>query len=92
MNALQRLNELERMYDGPIPPYQLSPPGVYALNSARENMRFMSQMVRQQVSSIRARRTLGIQVEQYTLNDLGLYWRQRRRYQATMLTLGRTRA
>ena len=42
MNMLQRLAELERRYDGPIPLYMLSPPNLYALNSARENMRRIS--------------------------------------------------
>jgi len=91
MTALDRLNELERMYDGPIPAYQLSPPGVYALNQARANLAFMAQQVRFQVSAIRARRTLGLPVEEYMLRDLSLYWRQRRKYQAEAARLGRVR-
>jgi hypothetical protein len=92
MNALQRLNHLERLYDGPIPPHQLSPPGLYALNSARENLRFMTQLVRSQTAMIRARRTLFFAVEPYMLADLQLYWRQRRRYQAEVIRLGKARA
>ncbi len=92
MNRLQRLAELERRYGGPIPPYMLSPPGLYALNSARENMRFMSQLVRQQISGIRAWRSLKIEPEPHMLRDLGLYWRQRRKYQAEAIRLGRGRA
>src|SRR5258707_7437991 len=82
MKMLQRLWGLERRYGGPIPPYMLSPPNLYALNSARENMRFMSQMVRRQVSAIRARRSLFWPDEPYMFDDLRLYWRQRRPYQA----------
>ena len=92
MNMLQRLAELERRYDGPIPPYMLSPPNLYALNSARENMRFMAQMVRRQVSAIRARRSLFWPDEPYMFDDLRLYWRQRRRYQAEAARFGRGRA
>lgn len=91
MNALERLNELHRIYDGPIPPHQLSPPLVYALNAARENMRFMAQLVRQQISGIRAWRRLGIEPQPHMLRDLGLYWRQRRKYQAEAARLGRVR-
>jgi len=92
MNALQRLNHLERLYDGSIPPWQLSPPNVYALNSARENMRFMTSSVRCQIKAIRARRSLGWPDEEYMFNDLRLYWHQRRRYQAEVVRLGRGRA
>ena len=92
MNMLQRLAELERRYDGPIPPYMLSPPNLYALNSARENMRFMAQMVRRQVSAIRARRSLFWPDEPRMFDDLRLYWRRRRRYQAEAIRLGRGRA
>ncbi len=88
---LQRLAELERRYDGPIPPYMLSPPNLYALNSARENMRFMAQLVRQQISGIRARRSLFWPDEPHMFRDLGLYWRQRRKYQAEAIRLGRGR-
>jgi hypothetical protein len=92
MNALQRLNHLERLYGGPIPPWQLSPPNVFALNSARENMRLMTQLVRKQISGIRARRSLGWPDEEYMINDLRLYLHQRRRYQAEVIRLGRGRA
>lgn len=91
MNALQRLTELERIYEGPIPPYQLSPPGVYELHRARANIAFYASEVRSQISIIRCRRRLGFPVADYMLRDLSLYWRQRRKYQAEAARLGRVR-
>lgn len=91
MNALQRLNELHRIYDGPIPLYQLSPPGVYELHRALANVRFYTCEVRSQLSIIRTRRRLGFPLEAYLFEDLSLYWRQRRKHQAEAERLGRVR-
>jgi hypothetical protein len=91
VNTLERLNELEARYDGPIPPHLLSPPGVHSLLTARANMRFYTCEVRFQIGCIQARRRLGLPVEDYMLRDLSLYWRQRRKYQAEADRLGRVR-